>query len=203
MNQILVTKLNYNEIKNRKKFLSIFLISIIAIVGLSIYLIIENINKKEESKIAQLYVNLAKVQKVYDTEKLVSNENIFLGNLIIPKINLEYTIFNNFDEELLKISICKFFGTNLQEEGNICLVGHNYDDERFFGKIKNLEIGDKIIIEDLNGENYVYIVNDIFETSPDDISCIEYEEKYKKELTLVTCNNRNGKRVIVKSGIEQ
>ena len=89
MNQILVTKLNYNEIKNRKKFLSIFLISIIAIVGLSIYLIIENINKKEESKIAQLYVNLAKVQKVYDTEKLVSNENIFLGNLIIPKINLE------------------------------------------------------------------------------------------------------------------
>lgn len=203
MNQILVTKLNYNEIKNRKKFLSIFLISIIAIVGLSIYLIIENINKKEESKIAQLYVNLAKVQKVYDTENLVSNENIFLGNLIIPKINLEYTIFNNFDEELLKISICKFFGTNLQKEGNICLVGHNYDDERFFGKIKNLEIGDKIIIEDLNGENYVYIVNDIFETSPDDISCIEYEEKYKKELTLVTCNNRNGKRVIVKSGIEQ
>ena len=91
----------------------------------------------------------------------------------------------------------------MQEEGNICLVGHNYDDKRFFGKIKNLEIGDKIIIEDLNGENYVYIVNDIFETSPDDISCIEYEEKYKKELTLVTCNNRNGKRVIVKSGIEQ
>lgn len=81
--------------------------------------------------------------------------------------------------------------------------GHNYNDERFFGKIENLNIGDEIIIENLKGEEFIYKVNEVYESSPEDISCLEYNEKLIKELTLVTCNNSNGKRKIVKAAIKQ
>ena len=51
----------------------------------------------------------------------IENSVIF-GTIKIPKINLEYIIFRNYDEELLKISICKFAGGELEENGNIALA---------------------------------------------------------------------------------
>lgn len=204
MNQILVTKLdNRKEIRNKIKFLSIFIVSITSVILLIIYLITGFFSKKKEEKVNQLYINLSKVQKIYQANQLSNSESVFLGTIKIPEINLEYMIFNNFDEDLLKISICKFSGKDLQSKSNICLVGHNYDDNRFFGNIKKLSVGSKIIIENLEEEEYMYIVNDIYETMPNDLSCVNYSNKFEKELTLVTCNNRNGKRIIVKAGISQ
>lgn len=204
MNQILVTKLdNRKEIRNKIKFLSIFIVSITSVILLIIYLITGFFSKKKEEKVNQLYINLSKVQKIYQANQLSNSESIFLGTIKIPEINLKYMIFNNFDEDLLKISICKFSGKDLQSKSNICLVGHNYDDNRFFGNIKKLSVGSKIIIENLEEEEYMYIVNDIYETMPNDLSCVNYSNKFEKELTLVTCNNRNGKRIIVKAGISQ
>lgn len=202
MNQILVTKLdNRKEIRNKIKFLSIFMVSITSVILLIIYLITGFFSKKKEERISQLYINLSKVQKIYEAKQLSNSKSIFLGKIKIPEINLEYMIFNNIDEDLLKISICKFSGEDLQSKSNICLVGHNYDDNRFFGNIKKLSVGSKIIIENLEEEEYMYIVNDIYETMPNDLSCVNYSNKFEKELTLVTCNNRNGKRIIVKAGI--
>lgn len=204
MNQILVTKLNNRkEIRNKIKFLSIFIVSITSVILLIIYLITGFFSKKKEERISQLYINLSKVQKIYEAKQLSNSKSIFLGKIKIPEINLEYMIFNNFDEDLVKISICKFSGEDLQSKSNICLVGHNYDDNRFFGNIKKLSVGSKIIIENLEEEEYMYIVNDIYETMPNDLSCVNYSNKFEKELTLVTCNNRNGKRIIVKAGISQ
>ena len=73
----------------------------------------ENTAKKKEEKVNQLYINLSKVQKIYQANQLSNSESIFLGTIKIPEINLEYMIFNNFDEDLLKISICKFSGKDL------------------------------------------------------------------------------------------
>jgi LPXTG-site transpeptidase (sortase) family protein len=202
MNQILVTKLN-NKI-NKRKFILIFLISILLLILILNY-IFTNINYKNKNNILEdLYSTTLKIQKQYTTytsNNFESQNNIIFGKIIIPKINLEYIIFQNYSEELLKISVCKFYGPSLYENGNIAIAGHNYDDNRFFSKLNELQIGDEIIIEDINEVCFYYKVNNIYETSPDDFSSLEYNDVFEKELTLVTCNNQNRKRLIIKASI--
>ena len=69
-----------------------------------------------------------------------------IGNIIIDKINVNYPILSNLTDELLKISICKFYGPNPNLVGNMCLAGHNYNDSRFFSRLNELKIGDSIRI---------------------------------------------------------
>ena len=181
----------------------IFVISLILLILIFIYIVSFFYNSKQEEKINQLYLQTLNTQKLYSTQNLTSNKSVILGNMKIPKINLDYMVFNEYNEDLLKISICKFYGNSLDEKGNIGLAGHNYNDERFFGKLNKLEIGDEVILQDLQDKKYVYIVNNIYESNSEDLSCLEYSKKYEKELTLITCNNKNGKRIVVKAGIKQ
>lgn len=200
MNQILVTSLKKG---NKRKFIFIFLISLIFICWSLVYVIL-NLNKtKQEEELNSIYSQILSTQKLYNVQNMQIENSVIFGTIKIPKINLEYVVFRNLNEELLKISVCKFSGEELEENGNIAIAGHNYNDERFFGKVKELEIGDEIRIEDLKGKEFIYKVSEVYETSPEDISCLEYNEKNIKELTLVTCNNSNGKRIIVKAAIKQ
>lgn len=200
MNQILVTSLKKG---NKRKFIFIFLISLIFICWSLVYVIL-NLNKtKQEEELNSIYSQILSTQKLYNVQNMQIENSVIFGTIKIPKINLVYVVFRNLNEELLKISVCKFSGEELEENGNIAIAGHNYNDERFFGKVKELEIGDEIRIEDLKGKEFIYKVSEVYETSPEDISCLEYNEKNIKELTLVTCNNSNGKRIIVKAAIKQ
>ena len=110
---------------------------------------------------------------------------------------MEYTVFNLYNEELLKISPCKFNGKSLNDKSNICIAAHNYNDDRFFGRIDELNIKDTIKIEDLKGKEYIYTIYDIFETKDNDLSILKSNKNY--ELTLLTCNNSNNKRIIIKA----
>ncbi|MCL2354701.1 MAG: sortase [Oscillospiraceae bacterium] len=48
--------------------------------------------------------------------------------------------------------------------------------------------------------NYTpYIIYDKFETNKDDTSSLTQNIDGEKELTLVTCNNTNGNRIIIKA----
>lgn len=52
--------------------------------------------------------------------------------LKIPSLNIEYPVLSSTSTELLKISLNKYWGANPNEVGNMCIVGHNYNDSRFF-----------------------------------------------------------------------
>jgi len=116
-------------------------------------------------------------------------------------INIEYSVFKDMNEENLKISPCKFHGVEFGNMGNICIAGHNYNDNRFFGKINELELKDKIKLINLEGQEFEYIVFDKFETTDDDLSILKGTKNY--ELTLLTCNNSNKKRIIVKAYMKE
>ena len=73
-----------------------------------------------------------KLSTIYSTNKIKQKEELYFGKIIIDKIDLEYSIFNQYNEKLLKISPCVFYGGNLEEKGNICIAAHNYNDDRFF-----------------------------------------------------------------------
>ena len=138
-----------------------------------------------------------KINKIYKNKY----QDKYLGVLFIDKINLEYPIFNEFSEENLKISICKFSGSKLQENGNITILGHNYKNV-FFGNLDKLEMHDKIII-DLNGEKFNYYIFKIYEIDSNDLDCLKPIYNNSKEITLVTCKNNNKKKRLVVKAIKK
>ena len=124
---------------------------------------------------------------------------ICFGIIEIPKIDLYYPVFSHLTEDLLKIAPCKFYGDTLDRNGNICIAGHNYDNSLFFSKLSNLSFKDEIHIYDHNGTQYVYYVCDLYEVADTDLSPVFNYNQNEKTLTLVTCNNFNSNRIILKA----
>ncbi len=204
MNQILSTKLNKNINTNKKQkwFKFQFAFSIFSIFALLIsgFMYLNNLKKK-----ANLSNNLI---SNYNISKLYSNSNLnktetpptgVFGIIEIPKINLYYPVFSNLTENLLKISPCKFYGDTPNVNGNICIAGHNYDNSLFFSNISNLAVKDEIRVYDSKENLYVYVVYDVYEVEESDLSPIFNYNPNEKILTLITCNNINQNRVIVKA----
>ena len=208
MNQILFTNDNNskNNRKNVKNLKLIFFTSLIVIFfSLSYYIYSYIISNKEEN-MSSILLNSFNIQRLYSDENnyttipLNSNEDFFvIGSIEIPSIQINYPILSDVNNELLKISPCRFYGPYPNENGNLCIAAHNYDDNRFFSNLNKLNIGDKINIYDSNNSLISYYVYSKYETDKNDTSCTSQNTYGKKEITLVTCNNLNGNRLIVKA----
>jgi len=220
MNQILFCKndknSNYNKsaIRSKKNFFTvIFFLSLILAICVLLYYFyyLYTINSKEQLsaklknnfELASLYNNM---NTNYATKQLTLNDYIsensefsVIGLIEIPKININYPIISYINDDLLKIAPCRFFGPLPNGPGNLCIAAHNYNNYKFFSKLKNLKLNDSIFIYDLSGNKIEYLVYDIFDTDYDDITCTSQETDGKKEITLTTCNNVKNKRTIIKS----
>ena len=97
--------------------------------------------------------------KVNDSK---GNEYSVLGVVNIPKINSKYPIIAETTDALLKVSVCKFWGANPNEVGNLCIVGHNYKNSKFFSKVPTMVVGDIVEITDLSGKTLQYKAYDIY-----------------------------------------
>lgn len=120
-----------------------------------------------------------------------------VGKIQISKINLEAYILAETNNNALNVSVTKLCGPEINGIGNFCIAGHNYN--KFFAKIKNLKIKDNIVLTDTYDHSVIYEVYDTFQTSPQDISCLNQDTKGEKELTLITCTKGATKRIIVKA----
>ena len=143
--------------------------------------------------------NIYKLYAQNSNDIVIKNDNNIFGIIEIPKINISYPVFSYLTDENLKISPCKFYGSTPKNNGNICIAGHNYNNSMFFSNIHNLNLNDEIFIFDNLNNKYVYKVFDIYEVNKSNLSPIFNFNKYNKELTLVTCNNFNINRVILKA----
>ena len=204
MNQILGIKKNIKKIKKYKFLLFSSLLLIIFLLIYQIY-IYYSLHKKEIiSKNILNSFNLIKLYSSYNPNytTLELSENSFLsviGIIEIPKINIKYPILSDCNDNLLKIAPCRFYGPYPNKIGNLCIVAHNYDDNRFFGNLKNLNNGDRIDIYDSNNSVKSYFVYNKLEINDSDTSCTSQDTNNTREITLVTCNNLNKKRLIVKA----
>ena len=70
---------------------------------------------------------------------------------------------------------------------------------RFFSNLNKLSIGDVIRIYNLNNEYLEYSIYEKFEVEVNNTSILEQNTNNKKEVTLITCNNRNKNRAIFKA----
>jgi LPXTG-site transpeptidase (sortase) family protein len=199
MNQILFIK------NNSKKYKIQLVISLIIFITVFLFWLRYYLSTKSEDKFSNSLLNSFNIERIYSNSEgytvveLDGNSTTVIGIIEIPNINIKYPILSNISDELLKVSPCRFYGPLPNENGNLCIAAHNYDDNRFFGNLHKLNIGDMINIYDSSNNVTHYYVYDKFESSEKDTSCINQDVHTLKELTLITCNNLNKNRLIIKS----
>ena len=195
MNQIIVEK---NRINKKVKLLFIFqfYISFIFIIILFFYWLNISRKRKESEYISNIITSNAKLNSIFSSRR----DNIYFARIAISKINLDYFIYNNCSEELLKILPCKYSGPELGEYGNICILGHNYFNGRFFSDISKLKNDDEIVLYGFNNDLYKYIVYEKLEVKLEDIKkVIEDEVSENSILTLCTCTTDKDIRLVIKA----
>lgn len=212
MNQILFSK-NDNPLKdssknknNLKKFKFQFWFSIVLVLCSISYFLYFMYNRNTKEKISRTLLSNFNLERIYSQKNdytiIEPNDNItffVIGIIEIPKLNIEYPILSDTNDELLKISPCRFYGPSPNEIGNLCIAGHNYDDDRFFSNLYKLSLGDMIKIYDSNNSYISYYVYDKFEIIKSDTSCTRQDTNGIREITLVTCNNVNKNRLVIKA----
>lgn len=205
MNQILQTKKKskMNKISKFKLILKMQLflsISLIILIGIASFYTKFKLNQKEKysNQILDNY-NISKLYSSMPVSNSDKNANNIIGIIEIPKLEIYYPIFSSYNDELLKVSPCRFYGPLPGKKGNLCIAGHNYDNNKFFSKINTLTIGDSIVILNNDNKKLAYNVFDIYEVDSTDLSPVYSYNKNTKQLTLITCNNINKKRIIVKA----
>lgn len=120
------------------------------------------------------------------------------GQINIPKIGVNYPIVYETTEEYLKIAPTKLSGPDINELGNVCIVGHNYKNKQFFSRLSELESNDKIYLLDNKGKSVSYFVYDKYEVSETDLSCTNQNTNGEIEATLITCTKKKDNRLVVK-----
>ncbi len=128
----------------------------------------------------------------YTTEAIIS----------IPKIGITYPVLSETSDELLEISVNRYWPEPSKlkpnEVGNYCIVGHNYRNGKMFGRLNELVNGDIVTLKDMTGRTLQYEVYDRYVVEPDDTSCTTQHTNGRKELTLITCTNYGTQRLVVK-----
>lgn len=168
----------------------------------------ENKSEVEDTNLAENIIVEEKAAKQTNKVQTYTTSNgekyDIIGRLKIPSLSIEYPILANDTEQLRKISLTKYWGGNVNEEGNLCILGHNYKDSRFFGKLPNIQKNAIIQITDLNGKTLEYKVYDTAIVDPNDTSCTSQLTNGNTEITLITCYYEKGythatKRFVVKA----
>lgn len=119
--------------------------------------------------------------------------------LNIPSLGIYYPVISETSEELLKISLNKFWGGEPNAVGNYCIAGHNYDGKDIlFGKLNKIQNGDIVELEDKTGEILQYKVYNTFIVKPTNVECTSQLTNGRKEMTLITCADGGKTRLIVK-----
>lgn len=122
------------------------------------------------------------------------NSSKYLGVLYIPNLNLELPIFSEYSYDNLKKSPCRYSGTIAK--GDLILAGHNY--QSHFGKLQQLNCGDKIIFEDGNSKVHSYEITEIEIINGSDVQSMKSNTS-EWDLTLFTCTLSGTNRVTVRA----
>lgn len=163
----------------------------------------KEIKKIEEPQIEKIEnpIKPRNVSKVKEYASIPQNIDGYkvIGKLEIPKIELSTYILEETTKESMSKSVTKLTGPEINMEGNFCITGHNYNNGKMFGKLKKLEIGDKIILTDTYDRSVVYAVNSIYTVSPKEIEVLSQNTLGEREVTLITCTTGALKRIVVKA----
>ena len=124
---------------------------------------------------------------------------IVLGTIEIPATGVKYPILEKVTKKSIEVAVAKLYGVDLNQPGNVVIIGHNYRNGLFFSNNKKLKNGDKIYITDNDGVKLSYTIYNKFDTTPEDISFYQRDTGGIPEVTLSTCTDDTSARTIVEA----
>lgn len=217
------------ELKKKKKvYQLIFIISLICVCLLSSYYIYAEYDRNKSEELSKQILagiddttvseddGILRVALEPDDEQEqeviieeTTNENKYVTQkgvtyttdavLNIPSLGINYPVLSETSEELLKISLNKFWGPSPNEVGNYCIVGHNYKNKKMFGKLSSINNGDIVELTDNSGKTIKYSVYNKYVVDPEDVGCTSQLTNGNREVTLITCTNYGKQRLVVKA----
>ena len=214
--------------KKYSKVLTVILILIIiAVIGLVAYLGYNYYKKNKTESDAEEFVSTFTdtLTETTDTDSTSSDENVLvdegtsstsatkttykgfevLGTIEIPATDVEYPVLAKLSAKALDTAVVAAYPSpaELNTEGNVVIMGHNYRNGTFFSNNGKLTSGDKIYITDLNGNKVTYVIYSVFEATETDTSFYNRDTDGKKEITLSTCTDDSSARIIVLAAEEE
>lgn len=131
------------------------------------------------------------------SESLVKiEEHDICGYIQIPKLLLSLPVMSDYSEENLRWAPCRYTDAGTPE-GKLVVAGHNYTTH--FGRLGDVEPGDKVVFVNADGERYTFKVSEVMTVDNDDFGALEEGEWV---LSLFTCNFSGEKRILVRCIVE-
>ena len=164
---------------------------VVAVILLIITISVHIINKKSEETNGKT-----------DTVSEENNEKMtqkyegydVLGELVVEKINLDKYIVDSKEDDAMAKTPVKLYGDKLNDIGNFCIAGHNYDE--VFAKLSELKVGDKFYIIDREDIIQDYEIKEILEVEPTKLDVLMPVDD-KIQVTLITCIDGASKRLVI------
>lgn len=124
-----------------------------------------------------------------------------IGIISIPKLNIQYPIFNVDNSTTLRVGTVAIYPSNaetiLNTQGNVVIAGHNYRNSRMFSKLYTLKNGDSIYITNIYGAKMEYKVYNNYTTGSMDFDYATRDTNGYTEISLTTCTNDASTRTII------
>lgn len=118
----------------------------------------------------------------------------YIGYLQIPTLNIELPVMTDWNYENLRKSPCRYSGSAYKD--NLIICAHNYTTH--FGGIKELAQGDQVVFTDVDGNVFLYHVEEMEVLMPTDVEGMKTEGW---DLTLFTCTFGGQSRVTVRCSL--
>lgn len=178
------------------KEIGIMVAIIIAIIVVLVVTIVFTVNmiKSKKTEETNSPANQTEQQSQKETMPKEYEGYSVLGQLVIEKIGLDKYIVDSKEDSAMAKAPAKLYGNNLNEIGNFCIAGHNY--EEVFAKLNELQVGDKFYIVDTEDNIQDYEIKEVKEVEPTDLSILMPVED-KIQVTLITCIEGATKRLVI------
>lgn len=115
----------------------------------------------------------------------------YIGILSLPSLGVELPVKGDFSYKALLSAPCRYYGSVYLN--NMIICAHNYNSH--FGRLKNLQGGDRVSFTDGDGNQFLYSVAEIVQVNGSDVDAMKNGEW---DLTLFTCTLNGRERVAVR-----
>lgn len=182
--RVLEEPLDDSNISGKQIVIGILILVVLFGLGFGGYKLVDYLMNKPEEPVVEEPVTMEKTLNGYDV----------LGKIKINNLGIDTYIVDSIESEALKVAAGKINGGEINEEGNFCIIGHNYDE--IFAKLLEIEKEENIILVDTDNNECVYKVIDVYTVEPEDLKPL-LDVTDKTVLTLITCETTGTTRLVV------
>lgn len=123
--------------------------------------------------------------------------------ITIPNIESEWIVNEGTDMATLRKGPGHYTGSALPGEvGRVVVAGHRTTYGAPFNRVDELNVGDRIILETIGNEEFIYLVTHQEQVLPENVSVLEQTENATLALTTCTPKFYATKRLIVYAELE-